>query len=153
MGIKLTPQQAAEEAMGHFKEGCNCAEAVLLAFLGPESGLPREAVCLATGFGGGMGRTKSVCGAVTGALMALGTALGRREPLDPERRQENARQLGQDIYPPFARLLAQVEGHYGTVVCRELTDPYVDFAGKARRKNCQEIVGFCAAAAARLAEG
>ena len=55
----------------------NCAETVLASmceYMGVESALvPR----IATAFGGGMGGTQSVCGTVTGALMALGIWAGR----------------------------------------------------------------------------
>ncbi len=37
---------------------------------------------LATGFGGGMGRTGGTCGALTGAFMALGLAFGMKDPAD-----------------------------------------------------------------------
>ena len=62
----------SESAVTMFLEGYNCAQAVL-ACCGRDLGLPREtAIRVAQAFGGGMGRTGNVCGAVTGAMMVIG---------------------------------------------------------------------------------
>ena len=56
-----------ELARQNFESGCNCCQAVLLAFA-PECGLDREtALRLASSFGGGFGRMRELCGAVSGA--------------------------------------------------------------------------------------
>jgi C_GCAxxG_C_C family probable redox protein len=39
---------------------------------------------LATGFGGGIGRKGSLCGAFTGSIMAIGMKMGRADPKDKE---------------------------------------------------------------------
>jgi C_GCAxxG_C_C family probable redox protein len=73
-------------ASEYHREGFNCAESVLLALcqeMGIESPfIPR----IATGFGGGIGHTGGICGAVTGAVMALGIRFGRSNPQDKETR-------------------------------------------------------------------
>jgi C_GCAxxG_C_C family probable redox protein len=74
------PLAAAETAARHFDHGHNCAEAVLRTFADDVGA--GDTVRLATGFGGGMGRDGSVCGALTGGVMALGLWLGRLEPED-----------------------------------------------------------------------
>lgn len=67
----------ADRAEQHFLQGYNCAEAVLLAAVELyELGLDHEVVRLATGFGGGLGR-ELVCGALSGAILALGAVFGR----------------------------------------------------------------------------
>lgn len=67
---------SVERAALSFKEGFNCAQAVLSAF-GPELGLNRDlALKVAGAFGGGMGRQGGTCGAVTGAFMAIGLRCG-----------------------------------------------------------------------------
>jgi C_GCAxxG_C_C family probable redox protein len=67
----------AKLALEIFDTGLSCAEAVAMAGmkrLGRESDLiPR----IATGFGGGQSRTKSVCGALTGGVLVLSAAFGR----------------------------------------------------------------------------
>ena len=70
-----------EQAKNYFKQGLNCSECVLRAYMDThEIGLPDEAITLCTGFGGGMGHTQNNCGAVSGAVMAFGCVAGRRDP-------------------------------------------------------------------------
>ena len=69
-----------EMAEANFKEGYNCSQAVFAAF-SEEVGLPRQtALQLASGFGGGVGRMREVCGAFSGAVMALGALYGSDDP-------------------------------------------------------------------------
>ena len=59
----------AERAKTLFQQGYNCAQSVAVAFA-PEMGLSEEtAARLASAFGGGMGRMREVCGAVSGMLL------------------------------------------------------------------------------------
>ena len=59
-------------AKSYFLQGYNCAQAVLLAFE-DAIGLDRDALLkLTLPFGGGMGRLRLTCGAVSGMVMALG---------------------------------------------------------------------------------
>ena len=65
-----------------FAQGYNCAQSVLLAFE-DITGLDREtAARVASSFGGGIGGSGEVCGALTGALMALGLVVGNTDPAD-----------------------------------------------------------------------
>lgn len=147
--VAETEQRARE----YFRQGLNCAECVLLAFLDThETGYPKETVGIASGFGGGIGRTKHICGAVSAAVIALGTVKGRANPFEREEPRERSKQLGQEIYPQFAEMIAEVEAHFGTSTCADMTKSYQDFEGKERKRNCQEIVAYCAALAARYAE-
>lgn len=66
----------SERAVACFKEGFSCSQAVFSTFA-PQLGLECELALKVAGlFGGGMGRLGEVCGAVTGALMALGLKYG-----------------------------------------------------------------------------
>jgi C_GCAxxG_C_C family probable redox protein len=142
-------EQAAKE---HFRHGLNCAECVVQGFLDThDTGMPQEVLALTTGFGGGIGRTHNLCGAISGAVMALGLVKGRRNPQEKETPAERIRELG-EIYPFYADMVREIEDNFGTLICRELCAPHGDFEGKARRKNCQEMVGYCAALAAKYAE-
>lgn len=59
-------------AMEYFKEGYNCSQSVFLAFSDCYD-MDKEAVLrISSSFGGGMGRLREVCGAVTGMFMAAG---------------------------------------------------------------------------------
>ncbi len=147
------PEETKAKARDYFRQGLNCAECVFLAFYDThETNLPREAVGLASGFGGGIGHTKHICGAISGALLALGTQKGRSNPFAKETPRERSLELREDVYPRFADLLEEVKEHYGTVLCAELTASHPDFDAPARRQSCAEIVSYCADLCARHAE-
>ena len=62
----------AEKAVEHKHSGCNCAQAVLLAFQDELGRSAEELMALGSGFGSGMGGMEGTCGAFCGAVMALG---------------------------------------------------------------------------------
>jgi len=66
---------------------------------------------IATGFGGGIGRTGAVCGAVIGGTMAIGLRHGREKASRPS---DRAYALAQEFRRRF-------EDEMGTISCRELT--------------------------------
>jgi len=77
-----------------------------------ELGLESPAVPrIATPFGGGIAGLGSVCGAVSGAVMAIGLARGRQEPEEPRAR----------AYAPAQRLYRGFQQEMGSTLCRELT--------------------------------
>lgn len=100
-----------EEAVRVFNSGMNCSQAVFSA-LAEDSGLDRsQALRIASCFGGGM-RCGEVCGAVTGALMALGLYGGYDSQEDPDAKaKSNALAL------EFERRFI---GKNGSILCREL---------------------------------
>src|SRR6266545_4231780 len=70
-----------DEAVALFRSGFNCSQAILRAY-GDEVGLAaHHALKLGSGFGAGM-RRGATCGAVTGAIMALGLRCGFDDPSD-----------------------------------------------------------------------
>lgn len=150
--IRSIPEQTEAKARAYYREGLNCAECVFLSFLDThETELPRDILRLASGFGGGIGHTKNICGAITGALLALGTQKGR-DPFEKESPKERMLELRQEVYPRFAALINEIEAHYGTTLCAELTAQHTDFDAQARKKSCQEIIAYCASLAAQHAE-
>lgn len=101
----------SEIALARFRQNFNCAQSVLVAFA-PQLGLDDgQALRMASPFGGGVARRGQICGAVTGALMALGLARGADTPAG----KEDAYRLGQV-------LLQRFESRHGTILCRELLD-------------------------------
>jgi C_GCAxxG_C_C family probable redox protein len=66
---------------------------------------------IATAFGGGMGGIGSVCGAVVGAVMAIGLVHGRE---DPSQSRDQAYALARQVYRGF-------QEEMGSTICRELT--------------------------------
>jgi C_GCAxxG_C_C family probable redox protein len=100
-----------DKADRFFSEGFACSQAVLLAF-SDELGLQESAATrIAEAFGGGMALGET-CGAVTGALMALGLKYGREEPGDIEAKQAT-RRLARELMDTF-------KARHGTLICREL---------------------------------
>lgn len=98
-----------------YKGGLNCAESTLRCLI--EEGVidaPPEAVRMMTGFGGGMQRG-TTCGAVVGAVAALGWATGRTEP--GQSREASARVVRE--------FLRRFEERFGTLDCRTLQATYV----------------------------
>lgn len=146
-------EKVEAEAKECFRSGLNCSECVMTAFLNNfETGLPKEAVKLATGFGGGMGHTKNTCGAITGAVMALSAIVGRENPTAKETMAERVQELQQGVYPVVGKMVHEMEEKYGTLICSELSNPHGDWEGKARKKNCMAMITECAALAAKHAE-
>lgn len=102
----------AQEAVQYFKQGFSCSQAVLAAVSEP-LGLDRErALKIAQAFGGGMARMGLTCGAVTGAMLAIGLKHGRTQPEDEEAKERTYR-LVHDLFQKF-------QTRHGSVVCREL---------------------------------
>ena len=65
-------EERIQKAIGFFENGYNCSQSVLMAYA-DLYGIDQEtATKIASSFGGGMGRLREVCGAVTGMFMVLG---------------------------------------------------------------------------------
>ena len=102
---------AADLALERFTSGLSCSQAVFSA-LSEDLGVPRDtALRLASAFGGGMARRGEVCGAVTGALMALGLARGH-VTADEEGKEQTYRLANE-----FADRFAQ---RHGSLRCQAL---------------------------------
>ena len=145
-------EKVEQDAKNCFKQGLNCSECVMTAMLNNfETGLPAEVITLATGFGGGMGHTKNTCGAITGAVMALSAMVGRKNPMAKETMPERIAEL-QDIYAVVGKMVNEIKEEYGTLICSELSDPLGDWEGKARKRNCMQMITYCAGLAAKYAE-
>jgi C_GCAxxG_C_C family probable redox protein len=107
----------------------------VLGVFAPELGITEEtALRVATGFGGGMGRTSGTCGAVSGACMALGLMRGMRSTEDTAAK-EATYQAVQDFVQKFR------EAH-GSVVCTELLE--VDLGTPEGRATAKERGLFAA---------
>ena len=84
----MNPKEKSQLAKENFEQGYNCAQSVLLAFC-EETGLNREqAAKLASTFGGGMGRMREVCGAVSAMFMVEGLRGGYSDPKAKEEKSE-----------------------------------------------------------------
>ena len=103
---------------------------------------------VASGFGGGIARTGQVCGAISGALMAIGWARGRDVPDKPL----------DNVYDVGAELVREFTSKFGTTSCKMLID--VDLSNAEERKRarksgvfeqqCGAFVEYCALRAAKI---
>lgn len=100
------------EATRYFRNHFNCSQSVFTVFR-TECGLTEEQ-CLksACAFGGGMGRQQLICGALTGAMMAIGMKYGKAMG-DPEEKKV-------ETYAKTRELFAEFENIHGSSNCREL---------------------------------
>ncbi len=96
-----------------FKEGgYNCCQAVVLAYCDLFGLDEKTAACLSSGFGGGMGRMREVCGSVSGMVMLSGMLSPADDPSDKAGRTANYA-LVQEVAGEFRRI-------NGSIICREL---------------------------------
>jgi C_GCAxxG_C_C family probable redox protein len=102
----------SEQAVSCFSDGFNCSQAVLSTF-GPEMGLDRESALRVAGmFGGGMGHLGNVCGAVTGAFMAIGLTYSKVQDGENEKRDQ-----GYALVWQFAE---EFTARNESIICKEL---------------------------------
>ena len=111
----------AEEAKELFQQGANCAQAVCGAFA-PECGLSQEdAFRLSSGFGGGFGRMREVCGAVSGMMLVLNMKFGNTSITDKDAKDGH--------YALVQKYIRMFQEETGSIVCREL----LGLPGKTKR--------------------
>lgn len=121
-----------EKAVKHFRDdGYNCSQSVLLTMFEHWNGKNELVPKVATAFGAGIGGCGSVCGAVTGGLMAIGTRYGTNEPSAQKR--SKASELARRFYRQF-------EKQNGSVMCREVIG--FDLSSAEQLKKAQEAGVF-----------
>ena len=95
-----------------FYEGYNCAQAVAMAF-SDEIGIDEKRCAkMVSSFGGGMGRLREVCGAVSGMLFVAGILYGYDTKDDD--------QVKKDHYARVQELAGQFREEAGSIICREI---------------------------------
>lgn len=100
------------EAEAAFREGYNCCQAVAVTFA-DRLGLEKDqAARLSSGFGGGMGRLREVCGAVSGMVFVASALCGYSDPKAAEEKAAH--------YARIQKLAEKFREETGSIVCREL---------------------------------
>jgi len=94
---------------------------------------------MASGFGGGIGHKGSVCGALTGAVMAIGMNIGRTNSTD--------RKTLQKVYDKCQRIWEEFEKEFGKTNCFDLTGTHLDneeerqkWLAAGGREKCADLV-------------
>lgn len=100
------------KAYDFFMQGYNCSQSVALAFA-DELCLDEPTVALlVSGFGGGMGRMREVCGTFCGIVTVLSKLYGYSDPSDIEAKK--------DLYEKIRFLAERFKHDNGSIICREL---------------------------------
>ena len=102
-----------EAARARFRTDFNCAQSVLVSVLEAKGLLFGHAPSVAVGFGGGIGHEGLVCGAVTGAVMALGI-------IQSQRITDNKR-LKEETYDLVQEFMTRFRKDFGSIICNDLT--------------------------------
>ena len=102
----------ASKAAELFIAGYNCAQAVVVAYSDLTGMDPVFSAKIASSFGGGMGRLREVCGAVSGMFMVVGILYGYDNCDDDEKKKAH--------YTLIQELAAKFREKTGSIICREL---------------------------------
>lgn len=133
----FSKDEIVSKALTYFDEGYACSQSVLLAFSEEINLDERTAKLISSTFGGGMGRLREKCGAVTGGFMVLGWIYGNTDPKDMVSKLA--------AYKKVRELDFAVVKIYGTSNCSELLKKHASKAEVTERKHhkiiCREIVG------------
>ena len=102
----LTMSRYSDRAIELFIEGKNCSQAVFAAFA-PDLGLSEEmALSISIGLGGGVGRMREVCGAISGSAMVVGL---KNPQLDKT-----------EVYKLVRLIMDEFKKTNHSIVCKEL---------------------------------
>ncbi len=101
-----------DAAVANLLGGYNCAQSVLISCGQPLGLAPETAIQVAMAFGGGVARSGNVCGAVTGALMAIGLSFPAKDAKE-KATKEAAGKLSQEFMTRF-------RAQHGAINCRDL---------------------------------
>jgi C_GCAxxG_C_C family probable redox protein len=101
-----------EQAVENFMQGYGCCQSVVAAFADLYGMDDLTAKRIAAGFGGGVGRLRMMCGAVSGIVMLVGLDCGQTEGSDRDGKSA--------CYKVVQELLAQSEAENGSLICAEI---------------------------------
>ena len=97
-----------------FLSGYNCAQSVAVAFCDVTGLDEKTAARMVSAFGGGMGRLREVCGAVSGMFFVLSWLYGYDTPGDDVSKKA--------LYTDVQALAGQFREKCGSIICREILD-------------------------------
>ena len=136
----------AERAKEYFLQGYACSQAVALAFT-DVMGMNAETICkIMLPFGGGLGRLRMTCGAVSGMAAVVGMVFSSGE---------NSPENKKDTYAIVQELCGQFKAETGSLVCAELLAGMkvpVQVGGEAeartaeyyKKRSCGDMVALAA---------
>lgn len=134
-----------EQAQKLFLEGYNCAQAVAGAYAAEMGMELKTVVRTVSSFGGGMGRMREVCGAVSGMFFVAGALCGYDDPKDTDGKKEH--------YERVQYLAEKFKEQTGSIICRDLLGlegndhtptPSARTKEYYQKRPCVEMVGLAA---------
>jgi len=105
-------EKRTEQALTYFYDGYNCSQAVFMAYSDLYDIDKELAAKISSSFGGGMGRLREVCGAVTGMFMVLGLHYPATDVKDKAAKTTN--------YAAVQRTAAEFKQEMGSFICADL---------------------------------
>jgi C_GCAxxG_C_C family probable redox protein len=102
----------SERARELFEQGANCAQAVAGAFADVVGMKEEELFKLASGFGGGVGRMREVCGAVSGMVLIMNMLYGNDDISDKSAKDAH--------YARVQSVIKKFEAETSSIICRTL---------------------------------
>ena len=105
-------QERVDRAVDNFMQGYGCCQSVVAAFAdlyGLDDAMAKR---IAAGFGGGVGRLRMMCGAVSGIVTLVGLDCGQTEGSDREGKSA--------CYKVVQELLVQSKAQNGSLICAEI---------------------------------
>lgn len=146
--------------MALFRQGYNCSQSVALAFsdiIRQAQGLTEEQIAaVTTGFGGGFGRLREVCGTVSGMTFVAGAvcpAAAVSAAAEAGAGAAEAQQQKKRNYELVQSLANRFREENGSIVCRELLNLRVQSSSPApsertpdfyKARPCERLVGTAA---------
>lgn len=112
INLSTENEQRVQRAVELFMSGYGCCQSVVAAFSDLYGLTQEQAVRVAAGFGGGVGRLRKMCGAVSGLVVLAGLSDGQTAADDREGKAH--------CYKVVQQLLAESEAENGSIICAEL---------------------------------
>lgn len=140
---QLSPSKIEKEASNLYGE-FYCSEAIVSVIAdNMELDIPKEyLVAMSSGFPGGVGGSKCICGAVSGGVMAIGIFFGRSTPGDEK--VKKMMELSAELHDWFKK-----ENEKNSLCCRVLTRNF-EWEGEQHRKQCAFYTGIVAKQVAQI---
>ena len=140
---EVSVAKIAKDAEDLFRGGFFCSEAVVSSIRSNfEMDVPEEVIAMASGFPIGIGRSKCLCGAVSGGVMAIGLVFGRTVQKDPQ--GEQTLRLSKELHDWFKEANGK-----NALCCRILTKEF-DMGAGEHKEQCIRFTGLVAGKVAEM---
>lgn len=145
MNVKseVSVAKITKDAEDLFRSGFFCSEAVVSSIRSNfEIDVPEAVISMASGFPVGIGRSKCLCGAVSGGVMAIGLVFGRTVQKDPQ--VEETMRLSKELHDWFKEASGK-----NALCCRILTKEF-DMGQGEHKEQCVRFTGMVAGKVAEM---